>query len=134
MAVQKSTALRDAQNDQIEVITGVSALLRLFSGAQPANCAAADAGTLLCEIALPADWMNASAAGVKSKQGTWSGTGVANNTAAHFRIKDVTGATCHLQGSVTQTGSGGDMTLDNPSITIGQIVTINTFTATASGA
>ena len=47
------------------------------TGAPPANCAAPDTGTLLCEIALPADWMAASAAGVKAKSGTWQGIGVA---------------------------------------------------------
>ena len=44
------------------------------TGAPPANCAAPDTGTLLCEIALPADWMAASAAGVKAKSGTWQGS------------------------------------------------------------
>ena len=134
MAVQKSTALRDAQNDQIEVVTGVSALLRIFTGAQPANCAAADSGTLLCEIALPSDWMSASASGVKSKLGAWSGSGVNGGNAAHFRVKDSTGTTAHLQGSVTATGGGGDMTLDNVSIAVSQSITISSFSATASGA
>jgi hypothetical protein len=52
--------------------------------------------------------------------------------AAHFRIKQ--GATCHLQGTVTATGGGGDMTLDNVTIATGQQVTITAFTLTAGGA
>ena len=36
----------------------------------------------------------------------------------------------HLQGSVTATGGGGDLTLDNAVIAVSQVVTINTFTLT----
>jgi hypothetical protein len=50
----------------------------------------------------------------------------------HFRIYQ--GATCHVQGSITVTGGGGDMTLDNTSIASGQQVTITSFSITAGGA
>lgn len=65
------------------------------TGAPPANCAAPDTGTLLCEIALPADWMAASAAGVKAKSGTWQDSGVAAGNIGHFRVKDSAGAITH---------------------------------------
>lgn len=138
MAIQYSTTLRNNQLDQIEVTTGASAKLRLYSGAAPANCAAAATGTLLLDIALPADWMNAAASGSKTKLGTWSGTGAAGagsgTNAGYFRVVDSTGTTCHVQGTVTVTGSGGDMTLDNTSIANGQSVTVNTFTINAGNA
>jgi hypothetical protein len=35
-----------------------------------------------------------------------------------------------MQGTVTATGGGGDMTLDNVSIASSQAVTVNTFTLT----
>ena len=41
--------------DRVESVTGASALLRIFSGSIPANCAAADSGTLLATLPLPAD-------------------------------------------------------------------------------
>lgn len=134
MTLQYSVALRNNQLDQVEVTAGASAKLQLRTGAQPANCAAAASGTLLCELALPADWMDAAAAGAKAKLGTWAGTGVAANTAAHFRIVDNAGTTCHMQGSVTITGGGGDMTVDNPSIAVGQSVLVTTFTLGAGNA
>jgi hypothetical protein len=102
MALQYSVAVRNAQNDQFETVTGVSAILQLRSGAQPANCAAADTGTLLAALTLPADWLTASAAGLKQRLGTWSGTGSAAGTVGHFRIKDSAGTTTHAQGTVTQ--------------------------------
>jgi hypothetical protein len=134
MSLKFSDGLRDAQNDAIESTTGASAKLQLRSGAPPANCAAADSGTLLCEISLPADWMAASAAGVKAKSGTWQGSGVAAGDVGHFRVKDSTGTTTHIQGTVTATGGGGDMTMDNVNVAVDQQVTVNTFQLTAGNA
>jgi hypothetical protein len=138
MPIQFSTVLRNNQLDQVESTTGVSARCRLFSGAIPANCAAAASGTQLLDIALPSDWMNAAASGSKTKLGTWSATGAAGagagTNAGYFRITDSAGTTCHVQGTVTVTGGGGDMTLDNTSIAFGQSVTVNTFTLNAGNA
>lgn len=134
MAVQLSVSARNARLDSIETTVGTSPKLQIRSGAQPASCAAADSGTLLCEITLPSDWAAAAASGAKSKSGTWSGTGVAAGTAAHFRLKDSAGTTCHMQGSVSATGGGGDVTLDNTSIAVDQAVTINTWTMTDGNA
>ena len=134
MTVQYSTTLRNNQLDQVESTTGVSAKLQIRTGAQPANCAAAASGTLLAELTLPSDWMNAAGSGSKTKLGTWTGTAVAAGTAAHFRLVDNAGTTCHVQGSITLTSGGGDMTLDNTNIAISQTVTVNTFTLNAGNA
>ena len=138
MPIQYSVNLRNAQLDQIETVTGASARLRLYSGSPPANCAAAATGTLLVDMALPSDWMSAASAGSKARLGTWSGTGTAGagsgTAAGYFRIFDSAGSTCHMQGTVTITGGGGDMTLDNTNIAQNQVVTVNTFTVTAGNA
>lgn len=128
MTIQLSVAARNARLDAFESAAGTSAKLQLRTGAQPADCATAAAGTLLCEIPLPADYMNAASAGAKTKLGTWSGSGAAAGTGAHFRIVDAAGTTCHMEGSVTLTGGGGDMTLDNTSIAVSQAVSVTTFT------
>ena len=132
--MQYSVTLRNNQLDQIESTLGVTPKLQIRSGAAPANCAAVDSGTLLAEITLPSDWMAAAASGSKAKSGTWSVAGVAAGTAAHFRLKDSAGTTCHLQGTVTLTAGGGDMTLDNTNIAVGQTVTVNTFAISAGNA
>jgi len=138
MPIQYSVALRNNQLDQIEITTGVSARLQIFSGSVPANCAAAATGTLLVNMALPSDWMAAASAGSKARLGTWTGTGLpaagAGTAAGYFRIMDSAGTTCHVQGTITVTGGGGDMTLDNTSIANNQSVTVNTFTATMGNA
>lgn len=134
MAIQLSVTARNARLDAIETTISTSALLRILTGAAPANCAAAQTGTLLCEMALPSDYLAAAGSGAKAKSGTWSGTGAAAGTAAHFRITDTAGTTCHMQGTVTATGGGGDMTLDNAVIAVSQAVSVSTFTLTDGNA
>lgn len=135
MSLQYSVAVRNAQLDAKEVTIGASPKLRLYSGAPPANCAAAASGTLVCEITLPADWLAAAAAGAKALSGTWAGTGAAaagsGTNVAHYRIYDAAATTCHEQGTVTITGGGGDMTLDNTNIAQGQAVAVSSYTTTA---
>jgi hypothetical protein len=135
MAVQLSIVARNARLDAIESTVGVSPKLRLYSGAQPANCAAAASGTLLREMTLPADWANAAANGSKALLGTWTdnSVGVAG-TAGHYRLYDSAGTTCHEQGSVTITGGGGDLALDNNVIAQSQVITITTWTKTDGNA
>ena len=58
----------------------------------------------------------------------------ATGTAAHFRLYDSAGTTCHLQGTVTATGGGGDMTVDSVSFTAGQQFTVTSFTLTDGNA
>jgi hypothetical protein len=134
MAIQLSVDARNASLDSFETTTGTAAKLQIRTGAQPANCAASDTGTLLCELTLPSDWMAAASSGTKALAGSWTGTGAAGGTAAHFRIKNNAGSVTHMQGTVTATAGGGDMTLDNTSISVSQSVTITSFTLTAANA
>jgi hypothetical protein len=132
MAHQYSVAVNNARLDAIETAVGVTPILRMRTGAQPANCAAADTGTVLATVTLPSDWMGAASAGVKSKSGTWTDASAdAAGTVGHFRIYDSAGTTCHIQGNVTATGGGGDMTVDNVVFAAGQSFTVNTFAITA---
>ena len=135
MALQFGTTYRNALLDQFETTTGTAAILEIRSGAAPATCATADSGTLLASMTLPSDWMAAASGGTKALVGSWTDSSANNTgTAAHFRIKDSGGTVCHMQGTVTATGGGGDLTLDNTSIATAQAVTITSFTLTAPGA
>lgn len=135
MALQYSVTVRNAKLDAVETAIGVSAILKIRTGAPPADCATADSGTVVATVNLPSDWMAAASSGSKAKSGTWQDSSAdATGTAAHFRIYDSGGTTCHMQGTVTATGGGGDMTVDNTSFASGQSFTINTFTLTAGNA
>lgn len=128
MAIQYAVEVLNAQLDQFEVISGASPQWRLYTGAMPANTAAEATGTLLLDATLPADWMNAASANSKTKLGVWSGTGAAAGDAGYFRLWDAGATLCTIQGTVTATSGGGDMTLDNVSIVTAQAVTCSTFT------
>lgn len=135
MAFQFSTASRNAALDALETAIGTGAILKIRTGAAPANVAAAATGTVLATLTLPSDWLAAASGGSKSKSGTWEDLSAdATGTAGHFEITASDGTTRHIQGTVTATGGGGDMTVDNTSIASGQSVTVSTFTLTAGGA
>jgi hypothetical protein len=82
--------------------------------------------------------MNAAAAGVKTRLGAWTGRGTlaagAGTDAGYFRILDSAYTAAHIQGTVTVTGGGGNLTVDNNSIANNQLVDISTFTVTALNA
>jgi hypothetical protein len=133
MTFKFSTAVKNGMLDAVETAIGTAAILKIRTGAAPTNVSDADTGTVLATLNLPTDWMAAASGGAKAKSGTWEDTAADNTgTAAHFRIYASDGTTVHMQGSVTATGGGGDMTLDNVSVTSGQDVTITSFTLTAS--
>lgn len=135
MAVQLSAAVRNARINTIESTIGTSAVMKIRTGAAPADCSTADSGTVLATLNLPSDWMAAASGGAAAKSGTWQdATADATGTAAHFRIYASDGTTCGMQGTVTITGGGGDLTLDNTSIASGQAVTVTTFTLTDANA
>jgi hypothetical protein len=129
MPLQFSDTLRNNRANQIETTLGTAPTMYIFSGPMPANCAAADAGTLLCQFTLPSDWLSNATTGIKTKVGTWTGTaGVAagaGTAAGYFRLK--TGSAVHMQGNITVTGGGGAMTIDNIMIVNGQPVNVTNF-------
>jgi len=132
VALQYSTAVRNAKLDAVETEIGTSAILKIRTGSPPADCSAADSGTVLATLNLPSDWMAAASSGSKSRSGTWQDTDADDGgTAGHFRIYDSSDTTCHIQGTVTNTGGGGDMEVQNTSIASGQQITVTSFTLTA---
>ena len=135
MALQLSTSVRNARLDAIETTIGTSAIMRIRTGSAPADCGTADSGTVLATLNLPSDWLAAASGGAKAKAGTWQDTSAdATGTAAHFRIYDSGGTTCHIQGTVTATGGGGDLEVQNISFAAGQQVTVTAFTLTDGNA
>lgn len=135
MAVQFSVTVRNARLDAIETAVGTSPILRIRTGAAPANCAAADAGTVLAELTLPSDWAAAASGGAKAKSGTWEDLSAnATGTAAHWRLYDSTGTTCHAQGTCGAAGSGADLELSTTSVTAGDVFSVTSWVFTEGNA
>ena len=138
MALQYSVGVRNAKLDAVEVEVGALPIIEIRVGAPPSSCSDPATGALLIYEALPSDWMNAASGGTKTKAGTWTLTGLTGITtsdAGYFRInKPGSPSECDIQGTITATAGGGDMTMDNISIAAAQVVTVNTFTLTAGNA
>lgn len=134
--MQLSTAARNARLDAIETTISTAPILRIYTGAAPANCAAANSGTELVEITLPSDWLDAASGGSKALAGSWTDTAGATadltSTPGHYRIFASDGTTCHMQGGAG--GAGQEIVLNNPSIASGQTVTVTAFTVTDGNA
>jgi hypothetical protein len=133
MSLQLSTTVRNARLDAIETAIGASAVLKMRTGAAPANCGTADSGTVIATLSLPSDWMAAAGSGSKAMSGSWADASAdASGTMAHFRIYASDGTTCHLQGTVGT--SAADLIVDNTSVNAGQSFTITGFTLTDANA
>ncbi len=120
MTIQLSTSVRNSMLEAYEAgvngqavsagtgtggsITGTAAAprLRILTGSAPANPAAAETGTLLVQMTLPADWAAAASAGSKALSGTWQASATGTGTAGYYRVVDNAGTTCHEQGAVGQ--------------------------------
>jgi hypothetical protein len=133
---QLSTSVRNARMNTIQSITGGTAVCNIYSGAIPANPAAATTGTLLASITLPGTFLASASGGVVSMSGVWQDL-VANNTgtAGYFRIfTDSGAATCTAQGDCGLVGASPAMVLDNTSLVAGQEFDVITFTLTDGNA
>lgn len=132
MAIKMSVSVRNSMLDAVEANIGTSAVLKLRTGTQPTNITDADSGTVLATMTLASDWMAAAASGSKAFTGTWSDPSADSaGTVGHFRLYKSDGTTQCIQGSVSATGGGGDMTIDNVVIAAAQLVTVTGFTLTA---
>jgi len=130
--LQYSTLLRNNQLDQIDITAGGTAVMKIRTGAPPANVAAADTGTVLATLTLPASWMAVASGGSVVKASTWEDLSAdAAGTAGHFRVYANDGTTCHIQGDVAQTGGTASMIVDNVVFAAGQAFTVTQFTVTA---
>lgn len=135
MSLQYSVGIRNAKLDAVETYGNTAPTLCLFSGSAPATCATANSGTVVATLTLPSDWMAAASSGTKAKSGTWQDTSAdASATVGHFRLFRSNDSECFMQGTCSNTGGGGDMTLDNTVVNSGQSITISTFTLTAGNA
>jgi hypothetical protein len=122
----------DAVVDLVDIGTGANGTLAIYTGSQPADVDDAATGTKLVSIALSGTAFGAAASGSAALAGTpKSGTAIAAGTAGWFRIFDQDGETTGngiIDGSVTATGGGGDLELDNTSIASSQTVNITALT------
>jgi hypothetical protein len=127
MTIQFAQSTAHAMLDAIETDLGSSPVMYLRSGSPPGTCAGADSGTLISTIAMAADaWQNAASWAKAITAALSDASADAQGTLGHWRIKTSGGVT-KLQGTITATGNGGDMTVDNTSVNAGQQIDVTSF-------
>lgn len=128
MAEKLNTALANQIADSLYDSFNGGAL-EIRTGAQPASADDAATGTLLLSITLPSPAFAAASGGAKAKTGTWSANAVGAGIAGWCRFRNA-GDTLRLDGAITMGGGNGEVDLDNTNIALGQLVTIDTGSAT----
>ena len=134
MAIQYSVTHRTNAMTQLVTDVGINAVIKIFSGAAPANCGTADSGVLLVTFAGNATQFGTVASGVLTVSAIANATAAATGTAGYFRIYPAAATTTNavIQGACGLSGS--DMNLTNTSITSGQTCSFTSMTDTAFGA
>lgn len=133
MTIQYSATHRNNNVADITTQAGSTAYLLIYTGAQPANCATADTGTLLASLPLSNPIAPAPSNGVLTLSAVTSAAAAASGTAGHWRIcTSSAGTTCVAQGSVGT--SGADLNFPSTSFTAGETISVSSMTITANGA
>lgn len=127
-----ATTLRNNMLDEITAYAGASAVLRIYSGTQPATGGAET--TILAQLTCNATFAPAATGGVLTLNSITSDSSAnASGTATWWRIYQSDATTQVIDGDVSTTAAGtGDLQLDDTSIVLGGTVALggpNTFTA-----
>lgn len=133
MAIQYSITHRTNAMTQLNTDIGASAVIKLFSGAAPANCGTADSGTMLVQFAGNAGGFGTLTGAVLNASAVASVTATASGTPGYFRIYPSAATTTNavVQGTVGTTGT--DMILTAATVTSGQTVNFTSLSVTPFG-
>lgn len=123
--IDLNNLLANALLDRFDTEFPAGSILELRTGGV-AGAENTDTGTMLVSETLPASPWSAAATGTKTKNGTWQVAASAAGVIGHYRLRNA-GDTRRIEGTVTLTGAGGDMTVDNTNVQPGQTVTINSM-------
>lgn len=136
MTLKYATNLRNAQQDAIATFAGNSGLLKIYAGTQPTDPQTAiGAQTLLGTLTMNATAFSAASGGVLTANAITQDSGAdATNTASFFRLFKSDGTTVVMDGTITATGGGGDMTLNTVSIVSGGPISCTGFAITRGNA
>lgn len=128
LATTARNAMADALVDLLDAGSGAGTI-QIRSGTRPADPNTAATGTLLATVTLADPAFGSASTGVATLADPAPVTAGASGTATWFRALDSTGAAV-MDGRVTATGGGGDLTLATTSLTSGLSVDITGGTIT----
>lgn len=123
-----STALKNARLNQITTQVGVSGLLRIYDGAQPASPdTAVSSQVKLAELPCSAAFAPGATGGVLTANAIAAANALASGTASWFRLTTSAGVAV-MDGTVGT--SAADAIIDNTVIAVGQNVSCTSLVVT----
>jgi hypothetical protein len=132
MSLTLSAAARTVMVDALRVLIDAGSgagTLQIRSGTRPAGPGTTATGTLLATITLTDPAFGAGSSGVSTMGDPAGVTAAADGTASWFRILD-SNSVAVIDGKVTATGGGGDLTLGTVSLTTGLTIDVTGGTLT----
>ena len=133
MATRIATSARNAACDAVVDLLDAGAgagYIEIRTGSQPATPNTAASGTLLGTLTLSDPAFGAAATGTATASAiTDDSAADASGTAGWFRGYDSAGNAV-IDGSITGTGGGGDMELDDVNIVAGGTIAVSSWTIT----
>ncbi len=127
MALTVAAASAQAMGAALATNIGASATIKIYSGSKPATPETTASGTLLATVNISGSFT--SSGGVLTSADPAAVAPAASGTAGYFRVATSAG-TAVVDGTVTATGGGGDMTLGSTTITTGVNVDLGVPTLT----
>ena len=127
MALTVAAASAHAMGAALATNIGSSATIKIYSGTKPATPETTASGTLLVTVTISGSFSDTG--GVLTAADPASASPAASGTAGYFRLA-TSGGTAVLDGTVTATGGGGDMTLGSTTISTGVNVDLGVPTIT----
>jgi hypothetical protein len=124
--LQYSNGTRDAQQQGLITYAGTGALIKLYTGTQPANANTALSGNTLLVTLTIAGSFGTDSNGTLTFSTITSGTAVAAGTATFFRIYKSDGTTVVMDGSVGT--SSADLVLNTTTVAVNDTVAISSGT------
>lgn len=127
MSLSVTVAATQSMGAALATAIGASSTIKIYSGSKPATPETAATGTLL--VTIPVSGSFTSTGGVLTAADPAAASPAASGTAGYFRVA-TSGGTAIIDGTVTATGGGGDMTLGSTSINTGVPVDLGAPTIT----
>jgi deoxyribose-phosphate aldolase len=116
MSLTVTAAAAQSMGSALATAIGASSTIKIYSGSKPATPETAATGTLLVTIAISGSFT--SSGGVLTASDPAAAAPAASGTAGYFRLA-TSGGTAIIDGTVTATGGGGDLTLGSTAINTG---------------
>jgi hypothetical protein len=134
MTIQLALSGRTARLTGFTSNLSNNASLRIFTGAQPADCQTAQSGTVLASITMATPFTVPANGTMQLSNLPLTTTATTSGTAGYYRIVGSSQGTssCFMQGSIGQ--GSGDLQFDNTSIQTGQTINITAWTVTDGNA